>query len=504
MSRTILLSIAALALAAPAYRPLPAQQEKYATEVSNRTNASMAMFPMSTSSAAARMHAELGQRALDVGRATEAQKHFMEAVAADPTSAFAQLGYANAATSFGDYDTRLAAAVKLAATASLAERLQISIAQKAEVSDYTGAEGTARQLIAVAPRNPRSYLALANVQQQMGKEAEARTTLKKAISVAPNFSPSYRALAYSYMTSQPTDPAKAKPFVAKLVLLEPKEPQTFITQGSYYRATNQLPLARAAYTRAAALDPGESLPLQQRGHVESFLGNFDAARADYDAATKVAKDNEAGSYGMYRAFVAAYAGNPKQAIDELDQFVGQIDGMNLPAPVDAKIATLSAEVQIALQSGDFESATRAIAQRTPLVREQVAKAADEKLKRLTEADIAYYDGLLAARQGDAATAKAKADEIMKIVAETADPQKDQPAHAILGVLALQQKEFATAASQLAQASPNNMFIAYERALALDGAGKKAEAKALFRKVAQFNFNSADEAATRSDAVKRAM
>jgi len=502
MSRALLVSIAALSLAAPLQRSLLAQQP-YTTEVSNRSNAAVALLPMSTASADARMHATLGQRALDMGRAAEAARHFQQALAADPTSAFAQLGAANAATSFADYDAKLTAAAKLAPNASRAEQLEIGIARKTLVSDYAGAEGLARGLIATAPNNPRSYLALATVQQQMGNETEARKTLKQAIAVAPNFSPAYTQLAYSYMTSQPTDPAKAKPYVDKLVVLEPKEARAFITQGSYYRATNQLPQARRAYTRAAKLDSTMSMALQQRAHVESFLGNYDAARADYDAAIKRGKQNDAATFGMFRTFVAAHAGNPKQSIAELDQLVSNIDGLNVPDPVGAKVGALTAEVQIAIQIGDFESASRAIAQRTPLVREQVAQATDEKVKRLAEADIAYYDGLLAARKGDAGTAKAKADDIMRIVAENNDPQKDQPAHAILGVLALEEKDFSGAAAHLAQANPNDMYIQYERALALDGAGKKSEAKAIFKKIARNNFNSAGVAVSRADAAKRA-
>ena len=501
MSRTLIVSIAALSLAAPFNNPLFAQKS-YVTEVSNRSNAAMAMLPMSTSSADARMHATLGQRALDMGRVPEAAQHFQQAVAADPTSAFAQLGAANASTSFSDYDTKLSAAAKLATNASRAEQLEIGIAQKTLISDFAGAEGLAKGLIATAPKNPRSYLALATVQQQEGKEAEARATMKQALAVAPNFSPALFQLAYSYMTSQPTDPAKAKPYIDKLVAVEPKEGRTFVAQGSYFRATNQLPQARRAYSRAAELDSTQSLPVMQRGHVESFLGNYDAARADYDAAVKRGKLNDAGTIPMYRALVAAHAGNPKQSITELDQLVRDIDGMSLPDPVGAKIAALTSEVQVAIQSGDFESASRAIAQRTPLVREQVAQATDEKVKRLVEADIAYYDGLLAARQGDATTAKTKADDIRRIVAETSDPQKDQPAHAILGVLALQQKDYTAAASELAQANPNDIYILYERGLALDGAGKKGEAKAIFRKIARFNFNSAGEALSRADAAKR--
>jgi tetratricopeptide (TPR) repeat protein len=304
------------------------------------------------------------------------------------------------------------------------------------------------------------------------------------------------------MTSQPTDATKAGPYVTKLVTLEPAEAGTFIAQGSYFRATNQLPRARSAYSRAAALDPTMALPLQQRGHVASFMGDYDAARADYDAAIKLAKQNDAASFRVYRALVAVHAGNPTQAIAELDRLVAEIDGMNVADPRGAKIGALDAEIRVATQSGDFASAARAIAQRTPLAREQVAGASEETVRRIAEGTIAYYEGMLAARQGDSLAAKAKADEIRRVLASTNDPQKDQGAHAILGVLALEQKDFKAAASHLAQANPNDLYLLYERAVALEGAGQSSEAKAVFRKISQYNFNSPDVAFARREATKR--
>lgn len=462
----------------------------------------MAMLPMATSSAAAKMHAMLGQRALETNRPAEAAQHFKQALAADSTSAFAQLGAANAAASFAEYDAALSKAVKLAEHASVAERLQVDIARKSLVNDFAGAEASARELVAAEPKNPRAYIALASVQSQMGRELDARRTYDRAIAVAPNFALTYRQLAYSYMTAQPIDPSKAGPSVEKLVALEPTEVQSFITQGSYYRATNQLPLARTSYTRAARLDSTMAFPLQQRGHAESFLGDYAAARADYDAAIKLGKQNEAGNYLVFRALVAAHAGNPKQAIAELDSAVARIDQMSVPDPLTAKIGALDAEVQLAIQIGDFAGAAHAIAQRTPLARQQVAAASDETVKKITDADILYYDGLLAARQGDAATAKAKAEEIRGMLAATTDPQKDQRTHAILGVLALEQKDFKAASEHLTQANPNDPYIMFEHALALEGAGRSAEAKALFKEISRYNFNGPTVPVARREAAKR--
>src|SRR3979411_769112 len=184
VSRVLILSLAALALAAPSHHALRGQQKTTVTQAGDVANVAIAMLPMSTSSAAAKMHATLGQRALDMGHRPEATRHFQQAVAADPTSAFAQLGAANASTSFADYDAKLSAAAKLAPSASRAEQLQIAIAQKSLVNDYVGAEASARELIAAEPKNPRAHLALATVQQQMGGEVDARRPLERALPAA--------------------------------------------------------------------------------------------------------------------------------------------------------------------------------------------------------------------------------------------------------------------------------------------------------------------------------
>lgn len=501
MARALPSAIAILFLAAPLHDPLRSQGSSV-VQAGRPSEASMAMLPMTSSSAAARMHAMLGQRALETNHLPQAAQHFAQAIAADSALAFAWLGAANASTSFADYDARLRTASRLAEHASRAERLLIAVARKSLANDMAGAEAVARELVAAEPKSPRAYLELAGAQQRMGREVEARRTMEHAIAIAPNFSPAHRQLAFSYMQSQPTDPAKARQYVEKLVALEPAEAQTFITQGSYYRATNQLPRARTAYSRAAELDPTMALAVQQRGHVASFMGDYDAARADYDAAIKLAKQNEAASFGVFRALVAVHAGNPKQAIAELDRLVGEIDGMKLSDPRGAKIGALDAEIQVATQIGDFATASRAIAQRAPLAREDVAGASDDNVKRVAESVTTYYEGMLAARQGDSVTANAKADELRKALAASSDPQKDQGVHAILGVLALERKDFAGAASHLAEANPNNVYLMYERALALDGVGKSSEAEALFTKVSRFNFNSPDVAFAHREAAKR--
>jgi len=86
--------------------------------------------PITTSSATARDHFLRGQRELDLARFIDANAHFKQAVAADPTFAFAYLNVANTANSLDEFKTNLAQAEQHAAGASDAERLQIQMSRK--------------------------------------------------------------------------------------------------------------------------------------------------------------------------------------------------------------------------------------------------------------------------------------------------------------------------------------------------------------------------------------
>lgn len=54
-----------------------------------------------------------------------------------------------------------------------------------------------------------------------------------------------------------------------------------------------------------------------------------------------------------------------------------------------------------------------------------------------------------------------------------------------------------------QTDPNDLHAAFHHAFALERAGRAAEAKALFRRIAEDNFNSPNLAAVKAEAKKRA-
>ena len=461
-------------------------------------------IPISTQSATARAEFLRGLHDLDVERAVEAREHFARALAADPNFALGHLYAAFAAPSLGDYRNHLDQAGLLIGRASPAEQFWIRAERAAGDNDVNGQLALAQQLVQLTPNDPRAYGYLAGAQFNAGRRADARVSLDRATQLDADFAPGWILIGNSYLQSEPRDLVKAEDYVRRAVTLSPNEPYTHDYMGDVYRAVNNLPQARAEYTRMIELDASRAGAYQQRGHVNSFLGNFAEARADYDRAVTLADPGTKPTFAVYHALVNVYAGDPSAAESELERVAASVDGMNIPNADGAKIFALSEEARIALHNRHLDVAQRAIDQLRPVLRHQGEMGRSGAFKRANEAQIDYWEGMLAARRGDFTTARNEARDMMAQVAPNQNPRKNEGAHELLGMADLLQGNYAAADAHLAQANPDDVYIWYNRGLALEGAGRTAEAKEYFRRAAAWNFNNSSAALVKRDAASKAM
>ena len=105
---------------------------------------------------------------------------------------------------------------------------------------------------------------------------------------------------------------------------------------------------------------------------------------------------------------------------------------------------------------------------------------------------------MAARQGDAETARAKAAEFGSLAEMDQNPRGMEPVHQILGIAEFFQGNHAVAAEHLAQGAPGDVYMKYYRAKALEGAGDAESASATMAEVAAWNFNGVGFALIRND------
>jgi len=461
-------------------------------------------LPITTASADARNHYSQGVREGDLGRNFDALDHFNAAVAADSTLAIAYLGVANSSNSLADFKANLARAEAHAAHASDAEQLRIQIARRGFDGDASGQLALAQQLVAKYPESPRAYLILGNLQAGLSQNnADARASIGKAATLAPRFYAAHIAMGTSYLFGEPRDFSQALQHFQAAEALAPNESNGHDFVGDAQRALNDLPAARAEYTRGHELNPRDAGLLQQRGHVNSFAGDYSAARADYDSALAISRGNERGFFAPFRAYVSVYAGDAPGAIAELNKLVGDADGLGMPDPVAVKANALNNVVLIGVHTRDFAAAEAAMKALTPLLMRQGDQAGSAGFRRGQEETVAYLEAWLAARKGDYAGANRTIARLTALVTQDANPRRMEPVHQLKGFVAAYQGNAREAAAHFAEGNLQDPYIKYNYAAALGASGQSAQAKPMFRDLAVYNFNSLGYALIRKDAQQKA-
>jgi tetratricopeptide (TPR) repeat protein len=328
-------------------------------------------IPITTHSADARLAFEAGQAALDRGDGQQANDLFRAAVAADPNFTYAWYNLSNVTFSSEEFNAALRGGERGASQASEGERLLLEF-NKHFLDNNTGAQlDIAQQLTQKYPNSPRAWMLLAGAQGALNQFAEQRATLQKVIELAPGFSPAPFTLGGSYLFNQPTDFTKAEKYYRQAIDVSPGVDMYYWALGDVYRGSNRLEEARHYYQLALQLDPKDLTAPIKLGHVNSFLGNYDEARADYDRGIAAAGPAGAGFLAPFKAFTYVYAGDPATAVKTLEKLVSDIDGFGAGRDqrLNAKVGALTSAAQIAMWSGLNDDAARVLATRSALMRE---------------------------------------------------------------------------------------------------------------------------------------
>ena len=461
-------------------------------------------IPATTSSAEARLAFDAGQAALDRGDAAQANELFHTAVAADPNFTYAWFNLSNVAFSTEEFNAALRGGEQGAAKASEGERALLEFNKLFLSNNFDAQLAMAKQLTEKYPNAPRAWMLLAGAQAALNKFDDQRATLAKVIELAPWFSPAPFAFGASYLFNEPRDFAKAEKYYRQAISIAPGNDMYYWSLGDVYRGSNKLEDARRYYKLALQLDPKDPTAPLKLGHVNSFLGNFDEARKDYDRGIEAGGAANAGFLVPFKSFTWVYAGEPAKAIQSLEKLVADIDGFGAGKDqvLNAKIGALTNAAQIALHSGLNDDAERILAMRTALMRENAKVVGTPEFANILETQIAFFDGQLAAMKGDFKGATKLAQKTATLVAGENNPRKMEPYHELLGLIALRQKSYKKAVSELRLADQTQLHNKYLLAQALEATNGKDEAKKLYKEVAENNFNTVDFALLRAEAMKK--
>jgi tetratricopeptide (TPR) repeat protein len=468
-------------------------------------SAEITEIPITTANEAARVDFLAGQELSDVARPQEANELFRAAVEKDPTFAYAYLNIAFTGATAEEFNRNVEKAMEHVVHASDGEKMLIEVGAAFTDSDNDKALEISKALAETYPASPRAWLNLGGVLSGRQENAAARQAFTKALELDPNMYAAHSAIGFDYLFQEPRDFAKAKEHFEHFVALMPEEAKGYEFLGDTYRAMGELETARASYSSALEKDPGLGVAALKKGHINSFLGNFDEARGDYDIGIENASNFNKGTYAVYRAFVALHAGAPADAIAELvaiAEGAGELD-VREDQKISIQMFALNQAASIALHHEMFDGLKKILAGLEGVRQQNIELVNDANFTRGQEATRLWWKARAAAWMGEIDAATATLEEHKVLQDPVRSPTRFQGYHQLLGEIALKQGNFAEAITHLEQANPGSIYVKYLLASAQEGAGNAEEAKRLFTEVANFNFNSVGFALVRKDAMAKA-
>ena len=465
------------------------------------------VLPATTSNEAARASYMAGWADFENARAVAANKNFEAAAAADPSFSMANVMAAWTANSTEGFVRNVGLASANMNGASEGEQLLVNMLQSFLANDAEGATAAAKKLTGIHPSSPRAWDFLGNAYANTNDTADARAAFMQAIKMDSSYVPGHLNLGNNYLTQEPKDFAKAEMHFKHAIALTPNEPNPYDLLGDVHRAQNNLKAAYKDYTKAAELAPELGSALQQRGHVNSFLGKYDQARADYSKAADL-EDARGSTFGpgfrVFGAYVSLHEGKPDAAIAELQGIADAMANSSMDGAQDTRINALLNIALIAIENGKTATATKAVNDAVDVRMKQADALDSDDIRNGAKATQHYFAGMMAAKSGDASGAAAAAAAFEKQVASRNNPRKLERMHEVLGMSAYQQGDFAAAAKHLSKGNHvANMTTKYYLARAHEQAGHGDEAAKLYAEMAVYNFNGPGYALFRKDIVKRA-
>ena len=131
-------------------------------------------IPVTTESEAAKALFAECQYLVDVARGQQANEKCKEAIAEDPTFAYAHFNHANASLSFKEFQQAMDEASANLEGKSEGERLLVEVNRSFLTNDSDAGLASARELVQKYPNSPRAHLALAGIQANRNEHASAR------------------------------------------------------------------------------------------------------------------------------------------------------------------------------------------------------------------------------------------------------------------------------------------------------------------------------------------
>ncbi len=454
-------------------------EESKGPAVASNAGSDSGKIPVTTASEEARKEFLQGRDLQEKLLIQDSIQHFDKAISLDPNFALAELNRANVSPTGKEFFDHLKKAVSLSDKASNGERLLI-------LGNEAGANGNAAkqkeyldQLVAAYPNDERAHFNLGGYYFGQQDMPQAIEHYKKATELNPNYSTAFNILGYAYR--QNADYANAETAFKKYIELIPKDPNPYDSYAELLLKMGRFDESIAQYQKALAIDSNFINSHQGIAAALMYQGKPDEAAAELQKITDKARSDAERRTALFALTVVDVdSGKMDNALAEVDKQYALGEKTN---DIPAMTGDLQLKGNIMLEMGKPDEA-RALFERGLKMTEDSNLSQEIK----DNAKLFHHFNLtrVALAKKDLTTARAEAESFRKGTETLKNPFQTKQAHELLGMIALEAKDYENAVVELQQANQQNPYDLYRLCQAYQGRGDMGKAKEFCTKAANFN------------------
>ena len=402
--------------------------------------------------------------------------HFDKAISLDPNFAMAELNRANVSPTGKEFFEHLKKAVSLADKASNGEKLLILGTEAGVNGNAAKQKEYLDQLVSAFPNDERANFALGGYYFGQQDFPQAIQYYKKATELNPKFSSAFNLLGYAYR--QNVDYPNAEAAFKKYIELIPNDPNPYDSYAELLLKMGKFDDSITQYRKALSIDQNFINAHQGIGMALLYKGNAEEAAAEIQKITgKARSDGERRTALFALTVVDVDSGKWDKAIDDVDKQYALGEKTN---DVPGLTGDLQLKGNILLEMGRYDEAKALYERGLKMTSES---SLSQEIKDNAQLFHHYNLGRVALGKKDLATAKTEAEAFRK---GAKNPAQTRQAHQLLGLIAMEEKDFDKAVSELQQANQQNPYDLYRLCLAYQGKGDATHAKESCQKAANFN------------------
>src|SRR5689334_2860235 len=445
------------------------------TDTAN-SNTAAGKIPITTSSEEARKEFIQGRDLNEKLLVQDSIAHYDKAISLDANFAYAELNRAGVSPTGKEFFNHLKKAVSLADKASNGEKLLI-------LGTEAGANGNAAkqkeyfdQLIAAYPNDERANAALAGYYFGQQDFPQAITYYKKATEIEPKFSSAFNLLGYAYR--QNNDYANSENAFKKYIELIPNDPNPYDSYGELLLKEGKFDDSITQYRKALSIDSNFINAHQGIGMALLYKGDAAGAAAEINHITEKARSDAERRTALFALTVVDVdAGKWDAALADVDK---QYALGEKTSDVPGMAGDLQLRGNILLEMGKYDEAKE---QFEKLLKTTQDSTLSQQIKDNAALFHHYNLARVALGKKDLATAKSEATAFMNGVK---NPLQTKQAHQLMGLIAMEEKDYDKAIAELKQANQQNPYDLYRLCQAYQGKGDAGSAKEQCQKAANFN------------------